>query len=251
MDDSAKMTDVSMAALPPPLARRFLAAVGTGGKRERTQALLVHAAVQVFAARGVAGATLQEVAQVAGVTAGTVYNHFASKEELTSRVAYTVAEGLCLAINDSYAHVRDATQRMAIGQRRYVQLAAQSPGWALMMLDVVQASPGVADGLHRYPLADLRLGIRQKVFHVPSEAAAMDAILGVVTSAMRRAAHGLAPRHHDVAAACVVLRGLGVPDDVAAEVAQRPLPPLVDPPQEAPTPARARAAQPRSGPKPR
>lgn len=226
MDDTSPGGGLSIAALPAPLARRFLAAVGTGGKRERTQAALVRAAVQVFSARGVAGATMQEVAHVAGVTAGTVYNHFASKDELVARVALAVAESLSLAIQESYAHVGDAAERMAIGQRRYVWLAGQSPGWGLLLLDVVQASPGLAEELHRYPLADLRRGIRQKVFQVPSEAAAMDVILGVVTSAMRRAALGLAPRRHDVAAATVVLRALGVPAEQAAEVAARPLPAL-------------------------
>ncbi|HYE40308.1 MAG TPA: hypothetical protein VEB23_10270, partial [Ramlibacter sp.] len=75
-------------------------------------------------------------------------------------------------------------------------------------------------------LADLRMGVRQKKFKVPSEAAAMDAINGICTQAMRRVALGQAPAKHDQACAALLLRSLGVPPEEAAEVAARPLPPL-------------------------
>jgi AcrR family transcriptional regulator len=48
----------------------------------RTRAALLDAAADVFARRGLDGASLEEIAEVAGVTRGAVYHHFASKEEL-------------------------------------------------------------------------------------------------------------------------------------------------------------------------
>ncbi|HYF41195.1 MAG TPA: helix-turn-helix domain-containing protein [Ramlibacter sp.] len=214
-----------MEPLPPVLAAAFEAAAGGGAKRERTQAQLVQAAVRVFSARGVAAATMQEVAQVAGVTAATVYNHFNSKEALLDRVAATLADGLCRAINDSYAGIADGAQRMAIGQRRYIWLAGQCPSWALLLLDVLAGAPQVLAEIQKYPLADLRRGVRQGKFKVPSEAAALDVINGVCTLGMRRVALGLAPAPgHDIACATMVLRALGMPGARAAEVAARPLP---------------------------
>jgi AcrR family transcriptional regulator len=227
MDDISSFPAASMAPLPPPLQAAFVAAAGTGGKRERTRAQLLQAAVAVFGARGVAAATMQEVAQAAGVTPGTLYNHFSTKEALLRQVAQTIADGLCRAIDDSYAHITDGPQRMAIGQRRYIWLAMQSPAWVLMLLDVVAAAPEVLAAIQKYPTNDLRIGIRQKKFKVPSEAAALDAINGICTQAMRRVALGLAPPRHDVACAALVLRALGLPPEEAAEVARRPLPPLV------------------------
>ncbi|MCD6077744.1 MAG: TetR family transcriptional regulator [Ramlibacter sp.] len=178
---------VGLPPLPPGLAAAFAAATSGGrGKRERTQSALVRAAVQVFCARGVAQATVQEVAQVAGMTAATVYNHFASKEALVAEVAVVLAQSLCRAIAQSHAAVADAAQRMAIGQRRYIWLAAQSPPWALLLLEMASASPGLLEYIQKYPLADLRAGLRQKRFTVPNEAVAMDAINGICTMAMRR-----------------------------------------------------------------
>jgi AcrR family transcriptional regulator len=212
--------------LPPALAAAFGAATSGGGKRERTQHALVRAAVQVFSARGVAAATIQEVAQVAGMTAGTVYNHFESKEALLERVAVVLAESLCRAIGESSAGVADGAERVAMGQRRYVQLAAESPAWALLLLDVAGANPTLLRAIEQYPLADLRLAVKQKRLKAPTEAVALDVLHGVCIQAMRRVAFDEAPPRHDVAAATVVLRALGMDDAVAAEVARRPLPEL-------------------------
>lgn len=235
MDHSFSFLDGSMPPLPQPLSAVLRAAATSGPKRERTQALLVLAAAQVFSTRGLAAATMQEVAQVAGVAPGTVYNHFATKEELVHRLAMVLAESLCRAIAQSQEQIPDGAERMAIGQRRYVRLAQDSPAWALLLLDVMAASPEVLQSLQGYPLADLRMGVRQRKFKVPSEAAAMDVINGVCIQAMRRVALGQAPARHDIAAATLVLRALGMPPEEAAEVARRPLPPLQLP---APAPAR-------------
>ncbi|MGV3573051.1 MAG: TetR/AcrR family transcriptional regulator [Ramlibacter sp.] len=215
-----------MPPLPPPLAAAFLAGTGGGPKRERTQAQLLYAAVQVFSQRGIAAATMQEVAQAAGVTTATLYNYFGTRDELVQRLALAVAETLCRAIADSYAHVQDGAERMAIGQRRYLWLAQDYPAWALLLLDVFQAAPEVLAHIQQYPLADLRAGVKQKKFRVPSEDAALDAINGTCVHAMRRLARGAAPPRHAADAAALVLRALGMAPEEAAEVVRRPLPPL-------------------------
>jgi AcrR family transcriptional regulator len=51
-------------------------------RKAATRARLLEAAAQVYARRGFAGATLDEVAGEAGFTKGAVYAHFGSKENL-------------------------------------------------------------------------------------------------------------------------------------------------------------------------
>ena len=51
-------------------------------RREQTRNHLLAAAAQVFAERGFHGASLDEVATVAGFTKGAVYSNFKSKEDL-------------------------------------------------------------------------------------------------------------------------------------------------------------------------
>ncbi len=49
---------------------------------EHTRSLLLDAAEDVFAEKGFAPATLDEIASVAGYTKGAIYKHFATKEDL-------------------------------------------------------------------------------------------------------------------------------------------------------------------------
>jgi len=51
-------------------------------RRQQTRDHLLQAAAQVFAERGFYGATLDEVAAVAGFTKGAVYSNFKNKEDL-------------------------------------------------------------------------------------------------------------------------------------------------------------------------
>lgn len=52
----------------------------------RVRARLLEAAADVFAAKGLDAATMEEIAQAAGVATGTTYNYFGSKDELFGAV---------------------------------------------------------------------------------------------------------------------------------------------------------------------
>jgi AcrR family transcriptional regulator len=69
--------------------------VKTGGKRERTRAALVAAALEVVSERGFAAASLDEIAARAGMTKGAIYSNFSGKAELL--LAAMSAKGLTLA----------------------------------------------------------------------------------------------------------------------------------------------------------
>ncbi|MBG9390448.1 TetR/AcrR family transcriptional regulator [Caenimonas aquaedulcis] len=236
-----------MPPLPPALETALASRVGAAPKRERTRRQLLLAAMQVYRQRGVAGATLQDIAAGAGVASGTVYNYFQTREEVAQQVATWLADTLCQRISESYASVKRGVERMAIGNRRYMWLAAESPEWALLLLEVGAAVPALAQTVHDYALADLRLGIRQKSFRPVSEAAAMDVINGSVSSAMASIARGHAPKGHASAVAASVLRALGVDAQEAVAVASLPLPDFPmqaagELPGDAP-PVRSRAAR--------
>lgn len=219
----------SMPPLPAPLAHALAAGGGGLPKRERTRRQLLEAAIRVISARGAAGATIGEIAAVAGMTTGTVYNHFRTKEEVVQALALWLGETLCRAITESQAGIREGAERMAIGVRRYIWLAEQSPAWAVLMMEVAAAAPTLVAEISAYALADLRMGIKQKAFRVPSEAAAMNLVNGTALQAMQSVALGTAGAGHGSAVAAVMLRGLGLEFDAAAEVARRPLPNLPGP----------------------
>lgn len=226
MNPKSNFIAPSMPPLPEPLQAALTQISGGLGKRERSRAQLIAAAIQVLAARGVAQATVQEVAEAAGMTTGTVYNHFETKDDLVQQVGLRLANTLCRCISESQQPITEGAERMAIGNRRYLWLAEQSPAWALLLVDVASASPVLLADVRRYALEDLRLGVRQKSFRIPSETAAMNLINGTVLAAMLSIAAGEAPKGHASAVAAMVLRGLGMAFEDAAAIARRPLPPL-------------------------
>lgn len=67
---------------------------------ERKHERILQAAAQVLAERGYAGTTMTEIAEKAGTQAGSVYYHFASREELIEEV---LRRGVAL----SHAHSRE------------------------------------------------------------------------------------------------------------------------------------------------
>ena len=73
---AAKGPDACFRGLPAIMVRR------TKQEAQQTRNALIDAAEEVFDARGVSGASLQEVAETAGVTRGAVYWHFRDKADL-------------------------------------------------------------------------------------------------------------------------------------------------------------------------
>jgi len=71
-------------AMMGSVSPRQKAALSREEKKAQTRQKLLDAAATVFAHKGFAGASLDDVADEAGLTKGAVYSNFASKEELIS-----------------------------------------------------------------------------------------------------------------------------------------------------------------------
>lgn len=81
-----------MKATPAPIARRT--------PRSEVRDRLLGAASTVFAERGFAGATMQEVAAAAGFTTGALYSNFASKDDLFFELFDREVTGRISAVRD-------------------------------------------------------------------------------------------------------------------------------------------------------
>jgi AcrR family transcriptional regulator len=197
------------------------------GVRERTRGALLDAALRVFARKGVGGTAIHEIAAEAGVANGTFYNYFRTREEVLEGASRLLAKRLADEVSASYARIDDPVERLSIGCRRFMLKALEDPTWGAGVLRVWASAPLMSNTLNEAMVADLRAGRRRGAFHYKSERAAADLVQGTVLAAMRSVLEGHAGEEHAEAIASLVLRGLGVEDDVAKAVARRPLPPLV------------------------
>jgi AcrR family transcriptional regulator len=96
-------------------------------RKAQTRARLLEAAAQVYARRGFAGATLEEVASEAGFTKGAVYAHFGSKENLLlalveEHLAEEVVEQLEL-----FDRGRATWERPLAGSERWMESLGEDP----------------------------------------------------------------------------------------------------------------------------
>jgi AcrR family transcriptional regulator len=192
--------------------------------RARTKALLLDAALRLFARQGVEATAIHEIAAEAGVANGTFYNYFRTREEVLEAVSIRLAERLQDEITATNAGVGDGAERMAIATRRFVLRAVRDPVWAAALIRVSTSSGGALARTSGPILHDLRLGRRRGRFTYRDEGAALDLVTGTVLAGIRRVIEGRAGAEHAALIAGVVLRGLGVSAGEADELVKRPLP---------------------------
>lgn len=81
-------------------------------KKARTREALLRSAAGVFARRGFHGASVDAIAEEAGVSAGAVYSNFAGKEQLFLTVLEEAAERWARLFADSFTRGRTIEERV-------------------------------------------------------------------------------------------------------------------------------------------
>jgi AcrR family transcriptional regulator len=194
--------------------------------RARTKALLLDAALRLFARQGVGATAIHEIAAEAGVANGTFYNYFRTREEVVEAASVRLAERLQDEITTRLADVTDPAARMALATRRFVLQAVRDPVWAAALVRVSTSSSEPLARVAGPVLDDLRTGRRRGRFTYANEAAALDLVTGTVLAGMRTVLDGRAGEEHAALIAGLVLRGLGVPAAEADALVKRPFPQL-------------------------
>lgn len=80
--------------------------------RGRTQQLIVDAAVRVAARHGISGASMDQIADAAGVAKGSLYYNFASKDAIFEEVMRSGFERLAVAVDEARGQAADDPSRL-------------------------------------------------------------------------------------------------------------------------------------------
>ncbi|GAA6156578.1 TetR/AcrR family transcriptional regulator [Pyruvatibacter sp. HU-CL02332] len=113
----------------------FAQAAVAGGKRDRTQAALLDAAIAVIARKGMEAAKISDMTDAAGLANGTFYNHFQTKDDILKKVAIKIAFEVSRRLDMEMAEIEDGPMRMVTATTRFVNLMLDSPDWAAVLLD--------------------------------------------------------------------------------------------------------------------
>ena len=194
-------------------------------KRRNREALLA-AGHQVMASKGIDAATMAEIAELADVGAGTVYNYFASKDDLAMGVMERVMDLLAQRIEAVTNTFDDPGQVYAFGVRNVMKAATTDRRWRWLL----RRSEVIADAMYRvmgpYAIRDIRNAVAAGRYRTEDPELAWrmatHAIVGFSLAVCDQKIH--IDKMDD---AVVNLLGMvGVSPEEAWEIAQRPCPEL-------------------------
>ena len=103
-------------------------------KKAQTRERLIEAAARVFAEKGFAATSLDEVADAAGLTKGAVYSNFENKEDLV-RVVLKAHQDRLTGISDIATGSGTLEEQQAVAARLFSERIAQERDAFLLSLD--------------------------------------------------------------------------------------------------------------------
>jgi AcrR family transcriptional regulator len=190
--------------------RRFTNKAASEAKRMRTRALLMDAAVSVFARRGVEGAAVSEIAAEAALAIGTFYYHFKDKSELIDIVGHEVAAQLVAEVDEVMASISNGTERVALGTQCFLRFAAADPEWGHLIMNALTDMRDFRDRISAGIRKDVAIGVKQKGFEVPVNELLLTSVLVVVATGLRAILSGEKARPTEMQTASMVLQLLGL-----------------------------------------
>ena len=197
-------------------------------RRERMRAILVEAALRLFARKGVDATTIDEIVTVAGVAKGTFYNYFTDRADIARAVGGNIRHELNMAVDALNAGIDDPAELIRRGVCLFMASVAGNPDKATMLSRLYDSGLSITGFGNAHLLGDIRDGIAKGRIDVPSEEAALHHVVGLGTAAMRHLLDaGAGPEvlrgegyARDIS--LVLLRGLGVPPDEVERIVARP-----------------------------
>ena len=182
-------------------------------KKALTRRRLLDAAAEVFAHRGFAATSLDEVAEVAGFSKGAVYSNFAGKEDLFLSVLDEHVTRQMLDIRGEIDVTRTAGEQVMEAGKRFMDLFQRERAWYLLSFEFLVYAA-------RNPEFQVEFAARQRaqreavVAMLKENAAAMEIPMSLPPERMAVALEALA----NGIAFAKLADEQGVPDDLVGEL---------------------------------
>jgi AcrR family transcriptional regulator len=205
-----------------PIPRRGRVAL----RQERNREALVQAGYKVMSKKGIDAATMQEIAELADVGAGTVYNYFKSKDDLAVVVLERVMHNLALRIEMVTDTFNDPAQVYAYGIRQVLEAATGDKRWKQLLYRSEVIANAIFNAMGPFAIRDLEKATKAGRFKVADAPLtfklACYAIIGAGLAITRRSLPKSTTQETVVRLLCMT----GIGEAEAIDLANRPCPPL-------------------------
>jgi AcrR family transcriptional regulator len=192
-------------------------------KRAKTRALLVSAAISLFAQRAVESVTVDDVVNEAGVAKGTFYFHFDDLHALTAAVADELIETFDELLQPQRLSISDPLLRIAFACNSFIEKALDDRSWATVVARMASSHPTVGQIARTRLLEDLQLVLKQTPKQDSSLGLSLEVVIGIMLQVLAAIGEGRLSSRDRLAAIGSILRaiGFGAPQ-VRSTLAQLP-----------------------------
>lgn len=195
-------------------------------RQERKREALVQAGYHVMSAKGIDSATMQEIAELADVGAGTVYSYFKSKDDLAIAVLERVMHELALRIEAVTDTFTDPAQVYAFGVRTVIEAATGDKRWRQLL----NRSEVIAGAMYRcmgpFAIRDLETATKAGRFKVADAALTWKMATHAIVGVSLAVAQSVLPPEVKQETVVRLLCMTGIGEAEAIDLANRPRPPL-------------------------
>lgn len=106
------------------------------------------AACELFATRGYESTSMQDVAEILGIRASSLYNHVESKQQILDEIGTEFVAGLHAALEAGLAMSEEPTEQVARGVEEEVRYKIRNPdAYVVMSRETLNVSPPVREKL--------------------------------------------------------------------------------------------------------
>lgn len=195
-------------------------------RRAQTRARIIAAAFAIFGDENGLFARIEDVADRAGVTRATFYNHFAGMVELREALSHEVTHDFLVAVTNSIARLPDPRERSSVAIRYYLRRAMADRRWAWSLINLSASGLIFGADTHFQAEQTVREGIEDGAFPIISIDLGRDILLGTCLAALGTIVHKGVAEDYPEAIAGYILHALGVDYAEAKAIAHLPLPAL-------------------------
>ncbi|RUT42314.1 TetR/AcrR family transcriptional regulator [Pseudomonas sp. PAMC 29040] len=178
--------------------------------RLRTRTKLLSGARIVMGRKGIEATAINDITEEAGVSFGSFYNYFSSKEEIARAVFIDDALRMIEELDEATSPTAGIAEVVGINIRRTVHRGLTDPVWGWFLVHSVYSINDMIETMG-IPLArDINAGNDTNVFKVGDVVSTVDCIIGGMLYLLRKILEGARPVSAVESLVQYILAGLGV-----------------------------------------